>query len=300
MPSLQEYVDHPELLVGPKYRIHQYTNQIYKIVKFRDQKLRIVVPKDQHKHSEKKLDSSLSRTRKTVLEYALCNDWAYFCTFTLDKSKYDRFDLLKFKKDLSQWLRDYRKKYSGLNIKFVLLPEHHSDGAWHMHGLFSDISPVLVSFESLFLAGKNVPFKLVQGGYFNWCDYEKKFGFCSFGSIRDKVACAFYITKYVTKSVRDMENFLGKHTILASRGLCKSVLHGSVYDESVWLDSWLTHDYDFVKTGMTAVQDGLDWTFAYGLMYETQYAIEKIDFGLVEDLEVDAYYEAVQQVLDGF
>lgn len=305
VPTLQEYIDYPELLVNPKYTIYKFTDQIYKINKFANQSLRIVVPRSEHKHSEKRLDSSMSRTRRILLEYALCNDWTYFCTFTLDKSKYDRFDLLKFKDDLSRWLVDYRKKLrakgSDIDIRYCLVPEMHKDGAWHMHGFFSDISPLLVSFEDLFLAGVDVPYDLVEGGYYNWGDYAKKFGFCSFDRIRNKVATAFYATKYVTKSVRDAEDFLGKHILLANRGLCRACLHGTVYQESPWLDSWLTNDYEFVKTGMTHVEDGLDWSFAFGIMYETsKAALQSWDLGVVEDPEVDKYYEVTQTVIDGF
>ena len=84
-------------------------------------------------HSEK-LEESIIRTRSRIYELAICNEWDFFVTLTLDKSKYDRMDLKKYRKDLAQFIRDYNKKYK-INIKYLLIPEMHKDGAWHMHGL---------------------------------------------------------------------------------------------------------------------------------------------------------------------
>ena len=62
--------------------------------------------------NDNKLETSLSRTKRTISEIAECNAWSLFCTFTLDKRKYNRTDLKKFRKDFSQFIRDYRKKSS--------------------------------------------------------------------------------------------------------------------------------------------------------------------------------------------
>ena len=190
----------PPELVRPSYNIYRYTDQIYKVVHFKSTMPGYRAFGDVQHHDEK-MDSSISRAKRVILELALCNDWQYFCTFTISSSKYDRHDLKTWNKKFKQWLRDQRKK-SGRPFCFVLVPEQHVDGSWHMHGLFDD-SPTLVSFRELYDSGEDIPWKLVKGGYFNWPDYQKKFGFCSFGEIRDRVAVAFYITKYISKSLND-------------------------------------------------------------------------------------------------
>ena len=82
-----------------------------------------------------KLEENIIRTRSRIEELAYCNSWDWFFTGTLDPNKYDRSDLEKFHKDLTQWLRDYNKKFK-LHIKFLLIPELQSDGvSWHVHGL---------------------------------------------------------------------------------------------------------------------------------------------------------------------
>lgn len=299
MPISHKFLDDPCTLIGPKYTIHKFTDEIYKVVKFKSQEVYLVGSSAKKESHDSKLDSSLSRTRRTILEYALCNDWSYFCTFTLDKLKYDRFNLLSFKKDLSQWLRDYRKSHPDININFLLVPEQHKDGAWHMHGLMTDISLALELFDDEYFRGENVPFDLVGKNYFNWPDYQKKFGFCSLSPIRDKVACSFYITKYVSKSLSDTKDFLGKHSILVSRGLMRACVHGHVYEESSFLDQFLTDEFQFCYSGMTKVAHGLDWSFAFEYLQEVRDCFVGFEDEIVCP-EVSDYYEVVQTVLDGF
>jgi len=296
-------------VVRPDIVLWDYTQGIYKIIKNKSTAPRIFVNREKFNHYDFKLDQSLSRTRRVILEYGLCNEWKYFCTFTLAKDKYDRENLIAWHKDFSQWLRDQRKvhlkKGYDLPLRFVLVPELHEDGkSWHMHGLFSDISPFLVSFQDLRSQGYKVPDKLVNNGYYCWLDYWKKFGFCSFGKINNKVACGFYITKYITKDMQDAAIGVGLHRYYASRPLNRAKQHGEIYGATSAFDKWLTNHYDFCDTGMTHVQDGCDWSF--GFEYMDHELIEAISFDDPDAApEVDTYFEVIdelieQQSIDGF
>lgn len=302
---MRDWFSQPPLeVVRPDYVIWHYTGGIYKVVNFKSTLPRIIPPvRTEETKYDDKLVQSLSRARRTVLELALCNDWAYFCTFTLDKTKYKRDDLPKFQKDLSQFIRDFRKKAKkagqDLDINFLLVPEEHKDGAWHMHGLLSDITPFTIPFLCERQQGKIVPDNLVNGGYYNWPDYQKKFGFCSLGRIQSKIATAFYISKYISKQIDDCKLPPNAHAYYASQGLNRAVLHGDVYGYCGALDKYLTHDYEFCRTGMTHVKDGLSWNFAF----------EYIDFGYIEPLEVasaeietevDRYVTYTQAAIAGF
>ena len=255
----------PAPLVGPDYNIYRYTDQIYKIVHFKVP--RVYGGPDEvdrsRKGAESKIAPAISRAKRVVLELALCNSWEWFGTFTLDKEKYDRFNLQKFYKDFSQWLRDQRKK-TGCSVRYVLIPELHADGAWHLHGLLAGL-PALVSFDSLARQGWRVPLRLIDGGYSCWVDYHNKFGFCSLGAIRNPVACAFYVSKYVGKSFDDSGMSVGGHLYRASQGLARAVYHESVYGWYEELNDFCSNKYDFVETGFTSLKDGLDWSF--GLEY---------------------------------
>lgn len=294
----------PAEAIRPDIRIYGYTDQIYKIVRFKSTAPRgLKADRKNHATYEEKLDASISRARRVVLELALCNDWTYFCTFTIADKNFDRKDLASWHKTFSQWLRDQRKKYFKLghdfDISFVLVPEQHKDGSWHMHGLFSDISPVLISFSDLLARGDNVPVNLAKSGYMNWPDYQSKFGYCSFGRIQNKVAAGFYITKYINKSLQDSCLDVGLHLYYPSRGLNRSHLHGEIYGYCSALDKYLTNHYDFCDTGMTSVKDGCNWSFGFEYMdYDLLEAFSTED--PPEVLEVDSYFSAVQQMIDGF
>lgn len=294
----------PAELIRPDYKIYDFTGGIFKVVYFKSTAPSgLKTSREHHLSYDEKLDASISRSRRVVLELALCNKWKYFCTFTIAKSNYDRKDLKSWHKSFSQWLRDQRKKYrkKGLDLSFdfVLIPEQHKDGSWHMHGLFSDISPLLISFQEMYSRGENVPYKLVQGGYFNWPDYQAKYGFCSFGVIKNAVAAGFYITKYISKSLQDSTLGVGLNLYYASWRLNRAKLHGDIYGRNSYLDQFLCNHYDFCSTGMTAVKDGCDWSFALEYMDADLLEAFKADDPEVAP-EVDTYFEIVQQVLDGF
>lgn len=158
-----------------------------------------------------KLENNLSRAKTKVFEYAYCNDWQYFVTMTLDKEKYDRYNLKAWYKSLSQWIRDYRKS-TGHKISYLLIPEQHKDGAWHIHGLIDGIpDDKLSAFE------KGTP--LYGSQYLNWPDYAKKFGFCSVGKVGNHEAVSKYITKYITKDMARLNNELNAHLYYCSQGL---------------------------------------------------------------------------------
>lgn len=288
----------PAELVRPSYNIYRYTDQIYKVVHFKSTMPGYRGSGDVQHHDEK-MDSSISRAKRVILELALCNDWKYFCTFTIAGAKYNRQDLKSWNKKFKQWLRDQRKKF-GRPFRFVLVPEQHADGSWHMHGLFDD-SPTLISFRELYDRGENIPLKLVKGGYFNWPDYQKKFGFCSFGEIRNRVAVAFYITKYISKSLSETCMPVGMDLYSSSDGLNRASLHGDVYGECTYLDSFLENHYEFCDTGFTHVRHNLDWSFALEYMdYEIMdvFSHEHLEEEYVKEFET--YFEGVQAVLDGF
>lgn len=285
------------------YNIYRFTDQIYKIVRFNSTApLGVHKERGEHQHYENKLDASLSRTRRMILEKALCNDWNYFCTFTIAESNFDRKDLVTWHQRFTQWIRDQRKKYShmGLDFPFLLIPEQHKDGSWHMHGLFGDISPLLVSFRDMRSQGIKVPDYLVNNDYWNWPDYQKKFGFCSFGEIRNKVAVSFYVTKYMTKELGQRVQDVGLHLYYPSRGLNTATFHGDVYGVCAYLDKFLVNHYDFCSTGMTHVKDGCDWAFA----------VEYMDFEMLETFgsepdevlvrEFEDYFDGVQSMIEGF
>lgn len=174
--------------------------------------------------NDEKLLCNLSRTKSTIYELAMCNEWDFFCTFTLDKTKYDRYNLAKFRIDFTQMIRDLRKKYS-CDISYLLIPERHKDGAWHMHGFITGIpSCELRVFTLQEKLPKYITNKLNQNvSVFEWLSYRQKFGFCDLEKIRDKNRCSSYVTKYITKDLLESVKELNHKAYYCSQGLKRAV-----------------------------------------------------------------------------
>ena len=185
--------------------------------------------------NEHKLDNHISRAKNKIFEYAACNEFDYFLTLTLDKEKYDRHNLSKYIKDLGQMIRDYRKKHD-VNIQYLLIPEPHQDGAWHMHGLI-----------------KGIPhdhLKKNSNGYLDWEAYSKKFGYCSIDPVRSQEAISKYITKYISKTLQaDLRREKEKKLYYVTRGLKTAV---KVKEGTLNGELRVPYDYenDYIKTKM--------------------------------------------------
>ena len=279
------------------HTIYRFTDEIYKIVQFYNPRLRLGPgPKNGQKHSEVKLASSLSRSRRVILEKALCNEWDWFCTLTISPEKVDdRADLSGWWKRCSQWFRDLRKQ--GKNIRYLFVPEEHKNGAWHAHGFLAGLSDEdLISFRELDASGfrtangRRLPRKIIKAGFYNWPAYSEKFGFCSLGKIKDPVACGFYITKYITKEQDSMVKVLGLNSYYGSHNLNVATKHLDFFGRDPFIEKILVNNYEFCRTGMTHVRHGLDWSFGFDLLDPMD--VKPLDLSGSDDILSPAQEEA--------
>lgn len=195
--------------------------------------------------NENKINESILRSKSKIFELAFCNPWDWFFTGTINPNKQDRTDLELFHKQLTQWLRDYNKKYK-LNIKFLFVPEKHKDGkSWHIHGFIYGL-PVehLIQFQVGDKMGKGLADKVMQGDVvYNWQAYFKRFGFCDLEPIRNHEAVSKYVTKYINKELANSVTELNAHTYYHSRGLkfAELIKKGTM----VWEDIAPTYENDY-------------------------------------------------------
>lgn len=85
---------------------------------------------------------SKRRAKTAITDLALSNEFKYFVTLTLDKSKVNRYDMKEITRKLNNWLdNNVRRK----GLKYILVPERHRDGAIHFHGFFNDALPAMDS-----------------------------------------------------------------------------------------------------------------------------------------------------------
>lgn len=171
--------------------------------------------------NDEKLEESITRAKNKIFELAFCNPWQYFFTGTIDGNKYDRTDLNKYHKDLTQWFTDQSKKH-GVKIQYLLIPELHTDGkSWHIHGFINGLPQCeLKQFVIGDTMGKALAEKVKNGDIvYNWLAYQKKFGFCDLEPIRNQEAVSKYITKYINKNLATSVTELNAHLYYHSRGL---------------------------------------------------------------------------------
>ena len=200
-----------------------------------------VTEKVQETDSEYKLANNICRARNKVFEYVLCNDFVFFVTLTLNKEKYDRTDLKKFNKDWGIFIRDYNKRKNA-DIKYVLIPEQHKDGCWHMHGFIMGLPYDRLELFDLY-GERPLPSYIVKKLkknelLFNFPEYEKRFGFNIFEPIRNKKASVLYMSKYMTKDMSRNVTELGGHLYYCSK---KGLKKAEIIKQGQFLDS----DFDF-------------------------------------------------------
>lgn len=229
-------------------RVEKY-GDIYRLLKMSAKKSSdrtYVLSEDPHSGGER-FANNIARARGKILEYGYCNSWEYFCTLTLDGAKNDRYDLKTYVKDLGIWINSYNRKY-GCKLKYLLIPEQHKDGAYHMHGLLSGVSAQsLVRNEYNYL---DIPF------------YRKRFGYISLSRLKSKDNAVSYITKYISKGMSQTEIESGYHLFYASRGLAvKEIISeyfvpddfSMVYENDYCGISWLDNEL-MIAEGLANVE----------------------------------------------
>lgn len=217
---------HYGIVESPYYRdiaiLKKYNDNTYKLSLCR------CIPKKGYELNKKritgvnnaKLDNNISRAKSKVLEYALCNKFDYFVTLTIDKTKFDRYKLKEYYKDFSKWLNNYNR-LNNTKIKYILIPEQHKDGAWHMHGLMSGIRDKHIY---RFTLTDNIPRKIkdiiIAGDdVYSWTSYAKKYGYITMTKIKSVERVSRYITKYINKDMANSIKDLGAHMYYCSKGL---------------------------------------------------------------------------------
>lgn len=177
----------------------------------------------EHDDSSKRSDS-LSRSRKTVVDLILCNRFEYFCTFTFDAAKIDRYDYDVCQKKLRKFFNNFKTRYAP-DFKYLIIPEFHQDGAIHFHGVCSGFPEgELTVPDMVYKRMDNGELVLVPNtkGYVEWGRYHKSFGFFNCSRIANYNACAFYVSKYITKDLLEVGK--GRAVYMCSLGLTRPEL----------------------------------------------------------------------------
>lgn len=143
------------------------------------------------------IQASLSRTKNKIQRIALSTDrWAYFATFTFDPAMVgDRFDYTECSRLMTKFLKECMR----LNptMQYLIVPEKHSSGAWHFHGLFSDEIAQYLQYSGCFGSNKTHCYSCIK----------YKYGFTSFSKVKSVQRVCYYIAKYMTKGLVEVTKF---------------------------------------------------------------------------------------------
>lgn len=163
------------------------------------------------KNTEHAQNVSQNRSINKIYELCRANMWEYFITLTFDQNKIDRFDYDKVSGALVRWINNIKKNYAP-DLKYILVPELHKNGAYHFHGLIADIGNI-----NMIDSGHKTRYHEV---IYNIGNYD--LGFTTATKVKDSNKASNYITKYITKEL--CATTKGKKRYWASRNLNKPII----------------------------------------------------------------------------
>jgi hypothetical protein len=159
---------------------------------------------DRREMGENVRDDSLRRAKKRIFGYAMLNKFDYFVTWTLDAKLIDRYDRKEVAKKMQKFLNNAVQRK---DLRYIIVPEFHKDGAIHAHG-FASGNLNMVNSGKLDRAGRTI---------YNVRDW--KWGFTTAVRISgDYQKASYYITKYVNKA---SQMIFGNFYYAGGRGLIR-------------------------------------------------------------------------------
>ena len=169
----------------PEYEIEPFTNtKVRKIENLQNR--------------EDSIQSSLGRTRRTVMEITRSYNWQWWVTLTFDPKKIDRTDFKQCSSRIRNWLANIRKRKCP-DLVYLAVPElHHKNEklygkTWHFHLLMANCEGLQIEKSGIYKkTGKAIyNIKDWNNGFSTAIQIEKK----SNGRLSN------YISKYITKDL---------------------------------------------------------------------------------------------------
>jgi hypothetical protein len=160
---------------------------------------------------ETNLERSIRRSKKLIRDYALCNCFDMFITFTFAT---DRDDVEKCRRRMMDWLKNQRNRNG--KFRYLIVPEFHKDGkSIHFHALIGGYEGKI---EKAINPKTNKQLKQKGRYVYQLSGYTLGFNNVKLigNTIEDRTRVASYIQKYMTK---DMPVFFGRKRYWVSKGL---------------------------------------------------------------------------------
>ena len=157
------------------------------------------------KLKEENARRSFNRTKQTIFTYSRCANWEKFITVTFNGDLVDRYNFDECSRLIRKWLNNQRR--NAPELKYLIVPELHKDGAIHFHGLLANTGNIKFSDSGKRTRDKSTIYNISKWNY----------GFTTAIEVHDTHGISKYLAKYITKELCDITT--GKHRYFASNNL---------------------------------------------------------------------------------
>lgn len=159
------------------------------------------------------IDSSVSRTKRTIINIARSCVWEYFVTLTFSPDRVDRTSYSDCFASVSAYFNSLRRRFP--DCKYLAVPELHKDGvSYHFHALLSGVPSTEFSFSGHY-THNNPNSKKKPAPVYNCVRFLD--GFSTATVVRDSSKCVRYILKYITKEL--CVRSFGRHRYIRSHNI---------------------------------------------------------------------------------
>lgn len=197
--------------------------------------------------------SSRNRTIQSIYKYARQAVWNFFVTLTFNQEFVDRFDYKECNEKVRNWLKHQHSRFAP-DLKYLFVPEQHKNGAWHFHGLISNVGDMAFADS-----GHTTKMGQVIYNLSGW-----RFGFSTATAVTDTSRVSGYITKYITKDLCGATQYANR--FLRSRNL------GEPIEDTFLIEG---DKSDFVETMVNSLGIDLTYKKRYEGLFPTEYLYYK-------------------------
>lgn len=262
---------------------------------------------------KRKPRTSFSRAKSAIFEYSACNPWQYMITVTVSPEKFDRENLDDIMRHFAQWVRNHRRNPGWDGLKYILVPEKHDLGGWHLHGFilgvpdhhqfprfaYEEIDPTIDEHHRR-LYWKY--YYLDQDGYVNFPEVMDRFGWVTLKALDDnRMRVAGYITKYITKDFFSTPEAFGASLYYSCRGLERpsNIFYGDVLQALVpdidlrdmFMSRLFNYANDYIRagfcTGVTIQSNSHGVLGVYAWIDENEFPVKLFDLVSAQKLNSD-------------
>lgn len=192
-------------------------------------------------HKEENIRRSCRRAKDKVFNIGILNDWDYFITLTFSAEKVkSRYDLDDLKNKTLEYFKNQSKKN---NVKYIIIPELHADGALHWHGFIKDTDNKirLRKTDKISNSGKDI---------YNIISWERYKGWTTAvfmdKDLESRSKMALYISKYITKGEKIFDKYYYSSNSLITE---PKISYPCSVDISIFLgEDAFENEFCFIKT----------------------------------------------------